>query len=115
FQVGKNFDGDIITEYDMADMLLFDTAAKGDYGGTGKTFDWNVLSSIPEEIRLVLAGGLDPYNVAEAAGTVRPYMVDVSTGVEVSPGIKDPLKIKMFVENCRIADRFRQQIKRGNR
>ncbi|MCP4727013.1 MAG: phosphoribosylanthranilate isomerase, partial [bacterium] len=72
FQVGRSFNKEIITGYNMADMLLFDTAVKGIHGGTGKTFNWELLCSIPNEIRFVLAGGLNPDNVIDAIRSVRP-------------------------------------------
>lgn len=83
--------------------LLLDAYKPGIPGGTGLTFDW---SRIPAEMagRIVLAGGLDPDNVAEAVRRVRPYAVDVSGGVEAQPGIKDADKIARFIEGVRIGE-----------
>ena len=73
-------------------------------GGTGKTFNWNkarsVLTSQPE-LRVIVAGGLDPENVAEAIRVLRPWGVDVASGVEREPGRKDFNKMKRFIENAR--------------
>jgi len=70
-------------------------------GGTGQTFDWTLAASLVRTRRVVLAGGLTPENVAEALRTVRPWRVDVSSGVEASPGIKDRDRMRAFVEAVR--------------
>jgi phosphoribosylanthranilate isomerase len=82
--------------------LLLDAFVEG-YGGGGKVFDWSL---IPEELapRAVLSGGLSVQNAAEAVARVRPYAVDVSSGVELSKGIKDPAKIRAFIDAVRQAD-----------
>ncbi|RMG60155.1 MAG: phosphoribosylanthranilate isomerase [Gammaproteobacteria bacterium] len=88
--------------YPDAAGFLLDSHAVGEAGGTGKTFDW---SAIPElERPLILAGGLNPDNVAEAVRTVRPWAVDVSSGVESEPGIKDAALIERFISEVRKAD-----------
>ncbi|HUV04427.1 MAG TPA: phosphoribosylanthranilate isomerase [Armatimonadota bacterium] len=84
--------------------LLLDAHVEGLMGGTGQKFDWDLavqakLLGKP----LILAGGLTPANVEEAVRKVRPYAVDVSTGVEASPGKKDHAKIKEFIQNVRKA------------
>ena len=76
---------------------LLDTYVKGTMGGTGKVFDWNLAVKAKQYGRIILAGGLNPNNIASAILQVRPYGVDVSSGVEVSPGRKDPAKIKAFI------------------
>ena len=83
--------------------LHFDTSVAGASGGTGKTFDWSVLDVVERTRPLVLAGGLTPANVAEAVRRVRPDVVDVASGVESSPGVKDPAKIAAFVREVRRA------------
>jgi phosphoribosylanthranilate isomerase len=86
------------------DAVLLDTFSPGRLGGTGVIHDWRISEKIRKSLgprRLILAGGLDPSNVQEAIRTVRPYAVDVSTGVESSPGIKDHEKIASFIENVR--------------
>lgn len=82
--------------YRSARGLLLDSFREGLRGGTGVTFDW---SRVPGDLGLpvVLAGGLEPGNVAEAVRAVRPYAVDVSGGVEVSKGIKDPARVRAFI------------------
>lgn len=73
--------------------------------GSGQVFDWRLVEAAPQTRRLVLAGGLTPGNVANAVRRVRPWGVDVSTGVERSPGQKDPLKIRAFVQAARAGSR----------
>lgn len=82
--------------------LLLDTLVE-QYGGSGKTFDWSV---IPKELgpRIFLSGGLNANNIIHAMQRVRPYAVDISSGVEQAKGIKDPLKINTFIKAVRIAD-----------
>ena len=83
--------------------LLLDAYRPGVPGGTGETFDWN---RIPDALapRIVLAGGLNVSNVGRAVRAVRPFAVDVSGGVEAAKGIKDPDKIKAFIEEVRRAE-----------
>ncbi len=88
--------------WSQARGLLFDTPSVG-YGGSGKVFDWSL---IPAELapRAVLSGGLNAQNVIEAILRVRPYAVDVSSGVEAAPGIKDPVRLQRFFEEVARAD-----------
>ncbi len=81
------------------DLILLDAASPG----SGQLFDWTLAGEVPEGVRLILAGGLDPDNVADAVRAVEPWGVDVATGVERSPGKKDALKVKRFVERARAA------------
>ena len=83
-------------EYPNAAGILLDTYSKAG-GGSGQTFDWSL---IPEDIPLplILAGGLNPDNVASAVETVKPYAVDVSSGVESEPAVKDHKKIEQFIK-----------------
>jgi len=78
--------------------LLVDAAVKGVYGGSGVVADWSTAAQLARMIPLLLAGGLTPENVAEALEQVQPWGVDVASGVEASPGVKDPAKMKKFVE-----------------
>lgn len=89
-------------DFPSAAAILADAYAEG-YGGSGKTFDWSLIPARCA-FPLVLSGGLDPDNVAEAVRSIRPYAVDVSSGVEVSKGIKDADKIKRFIAGVRHAD-----------
>jgi phosphoribosylanthranilate isomerase len=81
-----------------APALLLDAAVKGSYGGTGLTTDWLAAAALAKQFPLILAGGLNPENVTEAVQQVNPWGVDVASGVESSPGIKDPVKMKAFVQ-----------------
>lgn len=71
--------------------------------GSGQVFDWSLADGVPDGKRLLLAGGLDPDNVADAIRRVQPWGVDVSSGVEASPGRKDPRKVRSFVNAARAA------------
>jgi phosphoribosylanthranilate isomerase len=83
--------------------VLVDARVPGLFGGTGKTAPWDLLADFCLGVPLILAGGLTPENVAEAVRTVRPYAVDVASGVEVSPGRKDPERVRRFIDNARAA------------
>jgi phosphoribosylanthranilate isomerase len=83
--------------------LLLDAYAPGQHGGTGQTAPWPLLAGFRPEVPILLAGGLTPDNVAEAIRVVRPYGVDVASGVELSPGQKDPDKMRRFIANARAA------------
>lgn len=89
--------------YQQASSILLDAYTKGVPGGTGQRFEWQLIPPALQP-RIVLAGGLTPANVAEAVNSIHPYAVDVSGGVETSPGIKDKLKIDEFVAAVRAAD-----------
>ncbi|ADC89113.1 Phosphoribosylanthranilate isomerase [Thermocrinis albus DSM 14484] len=86
-----------------AHAVLLDTHKEGTYGGTGETFNWDVaVSLVRQGYRIILSGGLTPQNVGEAIKKVKPYGVDVSSGIELSPGVKDHKKMEEFchaVEN----------------
>lgn len=86
---------------DYQGMVLIDSRARG---GSGLRPDWSRLSGVTTRARVVLAGGLDPWNVGEAISTVRPFGVDVSSGTEYSPGHKDPELMRAFVNAARAAD-----------
>lgn len=89
---------------DTLDAVLLDSYVPGKYGGTGITHDWELSKRIREAIHpkpLIMAGGLKPENVKEAIQLVKPYAVDVSSGVESQPGIKDPKKVSEFIKNAK--------------
>ncbi len=83
--------------------VLLDGHAAGRYGGTGQAAPWRLLADFRPGVPLILAGGLTPENVAEAVRAVRPYGVDVASGVESEPGRKDPDKVRRFIEAAREA------------
>ncbi len=91
-----------VASYNAEGGFLFDAWSDDQYGGTGHQFDWSRLPA-QRDYKLILAGGLRPDNVADAVAQVRPYMVDVSGGVESSPGIKDEQKVTIFVANAKQA------------
>jgi len=87
--------------YDVSAFML-DTPSK-EHGGTGQSFDWDLAVAFKKRITkpLILSGGLNPQNVAEAIDLVQPYAVDVNSGVEVSPGKKDHAKLRDFIQICK--------------
>lgn len=91
-----------------ADAILFDTRVDGALGGTGRAFDWGLVTNLlrrhrPERARIVLAGGLTPELVPRAIATVQPDVVDVSSGVETRPGVKDHRLMRAFATAVRSA------------
>lgn len=82
--------------------FVLDTFSELTYGGTGQVTDWALAADVAKSTRILLAGGLTPDNVTEAIRAVRPYGVDVSSGVEAAPGKKDPAKIRAFLEAVRV-------------
>lgn len=84
--------------------LLLDASVRGAYGGTGVTADWDAAAELAVHYPLMLAGGLNPHNVAEAVEKVRPWAVDVASGVESAPGVKDAGKMQAFIAAVRRAD-----------
>jgi phosphoribosylanthranilate isomerase len=111
FTIGEREHLDEITRYldgcrcqgRLPAAILVDAHVPGLYGGTGKTLPWHLLAEFHPGVPLILAGGLTPDNVAAAIRTVRPYAVDVASGVEREPGRKDPDKLRRFIANARVA------------
>jgi phosphoribosylanthranilate isomerase len=94
----------VIDDLKMFDAVLLDSFIRGQYGGTGKVHDWTLSRQIKEAVdpvSVILAGGLNPENVKEAIMAVEPYAVDVASGVEANPGIKDQGKVRAFLENAK--------------
>lgn len=85
----------------VCDAILVDGLSPG----SGQVFDWQLLNDVPLGLRLMLSGGLNPENVAEGIDRVRPWGVDVSSGVEKSHGLKDPVKLRQFIAHARTAAR----------
>jgi len=94
---------DRVINCDGIDALLLDSGSRELPGGTGRIHDWNLSRSIRDGVKVpvILSGGLTPDNVVEAINRVRPYAVDVSSGVELSPGIKDHEKISRFIQRAK--------------
>jgi len=94
----------------LLDRIVLDSGDLRQPGGTGNTFDWNKAVLIAEGMRqggvkLIVAGGLTPANVGDAIGVLKPWGVDVASGVEARPGKKDPEKVRAFVRAVRETDR----------
>lgn len=102
--VKEALDKETLEELKDFDAILLDSFSKGQYGGTGKIHDWGLSAKIREAVKhvpVILAGGLKSENVKEAILKVQPYAVDVASGVEQEPGIKDHEKVRAFVENAK--------------
>jgi len=104
-QVKSGLDVDVVVEAaDMLNAVLLDTHISSGYGGTGKIHNWELSRRIRDAVYpkpLILAGGLKPENVKEAIRVVKPYAVDVSSGVESRPGVKDREKVFEFIKNAK--------------
>ena len=87
----------------LPSAILLDAYVEGQDGGTGTTAPWDLIADYRPGVPVILAGGLTPDNVALAVRTVRPWAVDVASGVESEPGRKDPEKMRRFVEAARAA------------
>lgn len=104
-RVGKDFTPEQATGY-RAESILLDAFSASARGGTGETFDWELARRTREVVaQLYLAGGLTAENVAEAIVAVRPYAVDVCSGVEFAPGRKDAARVRAFVSSVRAAEK----------
>lgn len=102
-RIGQGFEPRNVLKY-KADAILLDAFSDVERGGTGMTIDRTVARQVAELVdRVYLAGGLTPENVAEAIREVRPFAVDVASGVESSPGEKDPAKVAAFIEAAKEA------------
>jgi phosphoribosylanthranilate isomerase len=105
FRVEQEFPITTLDEYSQAFAFLFDAAHTDQYGGTGRTTDWDVARRASLKHRIILAGGLKVENVAAAVRIVRPYGIDVASGVESSPGKKDHGLLRDFIKEVRRAER----------
>jgi phosphoribosylanthranilate isomerase len=105
-RVGPDFSAGTLESYPGVSGFLFDSAIAmpGQYGGTGRLADWGVAQQAARSYRVILAGGLHAENVAAAILQVRPYGVDVASGVEASPGAKDHAQLREFVREARRVD-----------
>jgi phosphoribosylanthranilate isomerase len=101
FRVRDHISLQTIERYDMVSFVHFDTYDPERAGGTGRAFDHSLVAGLSKRFRILLSGGLTPENVAGAIALVRPWGVDVSSGVEIAPGRKDPAKVEAFIRNAR--------------
>ncbi|MFQ5927080.1 MAG: phosphoribosylanthranilate isomerase [Terriglobia bacterium] len=103
FAVGRRWRPQLLKNYKDCAAFLLDTGVKGKRGGTGKRFDWQQARRAKAYGRLILAGGLTPENIEDAIAAVKPYGVDVCTGVERHPGKKDLRRLRNFIQRARAA------------
>lgn len=103
FRVAAEKDLKIARE-SRADAVLLDTAVQGMYGGSGQSFDWRMLKNFRCRKPVIVSGGLNPKNVTVLLAAFQPYAVDVSSGVEKRPGVKDDGKVQEFVTKATIAN-----------
>ncbi len=103
FRVRAGFRPDRLRRYPAATAFLLDGFRPGLYGGTGRSFDWRIARRAKRYGRIVLAGGLAPENVAEAIAHVRPFAIDVSSGIEAKPGKKDPARLRVLMREVKKA------------
>ena len=102
FRVRDNFDPSLLEGWEGVYAYLLDTYKKGSYGGTGETFNWEIAKNLVQRgLKIFLSGGLNPNNVEKAVCNVRPYAVDVSSGVEAAKGKKDFKKLRGFIERAK--------------
>jgi phosphoribosylanthranilate isomerase len=97
FRVSDDFDFNAITKYKV-NVYLFDTQVVGEFGGTGKVFNWNLLKHMQIQKPYILSGGLNPTNVLQALNAVTPFGVDASSGLESAPGIKDKRQVQALID-----------------
>lgn len=103
--IGQGSAAPDFSRYRSASAFLLDSPVAGQYGGSGMTGNWHLARNAAQSQRVILAGGLNPENVAEAIRIVRPYAVDVASGVEQRPGKKDPVKLRAFFDEVSKASR----------
>ena len=105
--VGPGFNAAAVAAWPPEVWPLLDAHDPARRGGTGQAVDWDIAAEVSRRRRIILAGGLDASNVRDAVARVRPFAVDVSSGVEREPGIKDPDRLRAFVECVAEADAAR--------
>ncbi len=105
FRVGEESKKENFTLYNQSVIgFLLDTYVKNMEGGTGRPFDWSIIQSLDLKRPLILAGGLTPENVSYAIEKVNPYAIDINSGVEIEPGLKDHTQLQLLSERVRSAD-----------
>ena len=108
FRVGPPFRASALARYPAASAFLLDGFRPRFWGGTGKTWDWQMARRAGRYGRIILAGGLRPENVAQAIAEARPYAIDVCSGIESRPGRKDPRRLRALMEAVEQANRARK-------
>lgn len=103
-RVRSGEDVQALRAYRAVDYHLVDAHVQGRWGGTGQTVDWSLLSALGGHVPLILSGGLTSENVGQAVAAVRPFAVDVASGTEAAPGVKDPEKLRAFGEAVAAAE-----------
>jgi phosphoribosylanthranilate isomerase len=103
-RIASRSDLQALQAFRSADLHLVDAHVEGLRGGTGQTVDWELIATRASEVPLVLSGGLTPENVGEAITRVRPWAVDVASGTEAAPGVKDPDRLLAFRDAVGAAD-----------
>jgi len=100
-RVGKNFSMHVIPVIDHKDFYLFDTFDSSQYGGTGKQFDWENVASFPYINQTIISGGVNAHNVKKLCATLNPFGIDVASGIEDAPGVKNISKMKQLIETIK--------------
>jgi len=113
FRVAADFPLSALDKYHDAFAFLLDGSRAGQFGGTGAGADWNVARRAVSAHRIILAGGLMPENVGAAIRSVRPYAVDVASGVESKPGKKDHARLRQFIDEVRRAEQELDALQKG--
>ena len=98
FRIGSGADLQHTQEFRYVDFHLLDSRVPGVEGGSGRTWDWSLVARRASRVPLILSGGLDATNVAAGIEAARPYAVDVASGTEAEPGVKDPEKLRAFID-----------------
>ena len=93
FRVGDDFDNRVLDDYQVA-AFLFDTYQKGKHGGTGENFNWELIADLNTDTPIILSGGLNSVNIINGINVVNPSAVDINSGVESTPGVKDKGKVE---------------------
>jgi len=109
FHVGPNFDPATTHSYDVHAILL-DTRQPGSYGGTGRAFEWSLVNRDAFARPLILSGGLTPENILDGIKAIRPHAVDVNSGVEASPGVKDRARMERLFAILKDTERGDEQV-----
>jgi phosphoribosylanthranilate isomerase len=109
FRVDASFSMSVFDQFSSAFAFLLDGVRAGQYGGTGQATDWDFARRAATNRRIILSGGLKVENVAEAIRIVRPYAVDVASGLETKPGKKDHARLKEFIDEVRRAEQLLDQ------